>query len=105
MKEEGTCRQEIRAYEKKIENWSCSVKSDHKGTTASSPKVWFSFPLVFMQLKEDRHVYIVGGYILHRKHFRHHVLASEMYNHWKLLEMIKSVEFKNIHPLICGIIV
>lgn len=38
-------------------------------------------------------------------YFRHHVLPSEMYNHWKLLEKIKSVEFQNIHPLICGIIV
>ncbi|XP_056888761.1 coiled-coil domain-containing protein 112-like [Takifugu flavidus] len=38
LKEERTCRQELRAYEKKIENWSHSVKSDPKGNTASSPK-------------------------------------------------------------------
>lgn len=39
LKEERTCRQEIRAYEKKIENWSCSVKSDPSGNSASTPKV------------------------------------------------------------------
>lgn len=39
LKEERTCRQEIRAYEKKIENWSRSVKSDPSGNTASTPKV------------------------------------------------------------------
>uniref|UniRef100_A0A674MWV7 Coiled-coil domain containing 112 n=1 Tax=Takifugu rubripes TaxID=31033 RepID=A0A674MWV7_TAKRU len=38
LKEERTCRLELRAYEKKIENWSHSVKSDPKGNTASSPK-------------------------------------------------------------------
>uniref|UniRef100_H3CC04 Coiled-coil domain containing 112 n=1 Tax=Tetraodon nigroviridis TaxID=99883 RepID=H3CC04_TETNG len=38
LKEERACRQEIRAYEKKIENWSCCVKSDPSGNTTSPPK-------------------------------------------------------------------
>ncbi|XP_008284532.1 coiled-coil domain-containing protein 112 [Stegastes partitus] len=38
LKEERTCRQEITAYEKKIENWSVAVKSNPKLPTAPTVK-------------------------------------------------------------------
>ncbi|KAM9360675.1 coiled-coil domain-containing protein 112 [Symphorus nematophorus] len=38
LKEERTCRQEITAYEKKIENWSVAVKSEPKLTSAPAVK-------------------------------------------------------------------
>ncbi|XP_076010365.1 coiled-coil domain-containing protein 112 [Genypterus blacodes] len=38
LKEERTCRQEINACEKKIENWSLAVKSDHKLPSAATVK-------------------------------------------------------------------
>ncbi|XP_044051527.1 coiled-coil domain-containing protein 112 isoform X2 [Siniperca chuatsi] len=38
LKEDRTCRQEITAYEKKIENWSIAVKSDPKLPTAPTVK-------------------------------------------------------------------
>ncbi|TMS03167.1 Geranylgeranyl transferase type-1 subunit beta [Larimichthys crocea] len=40
LKEDRTCRQEITAYEKKIENWSLAVKTDPKLPTAPNAKVW-----------------------------------------------------------------
>uniref|UniRef100_A0A3Q3BGS3 Coiled-coil domain containing 112 n=1 Tax=Kryptolebias marmoratus TaxID=37003 RepID=A0A3Q3BGS3_KRYMA len=39
LKEERTCRQEVNAYEKKIENWNLAVKSNSKLPTASTLKV------------------------------------------------------------------
>ncbi|KAF7668115.1 hypothetical protein LDENG_00029210 [Lucifuga dentata] len=38
LKEEKTCRQEINAYEKKIENWSIAVKSDPRVPSAATVK-------------------------------------------------------------------
>ncbi|XP_017269191.1 coiled-coil domain-containing protein 112 [Kryptolebias marmoratus] len=38
LKEERTCRQEVNAYEKKIENWNLAVKSNSKLPTASTLK-------------------------------------------------------------------
>ncbi|XP_019115428.2 coiled-coil domain-containing protein 112 isoform X2 [Larimichthys crocea] len=38
LKEDRTCRQEITAYEKKIENWSLAVKTDPKLPTAPNAK-------------------------------------------------------------------
>ncbi|XP_038559460.1 coiled-coil domain-containing protein 112 isoform X2 [Micropterus salmoides] len=38
LKEERTCRQEVTAYEKKIENWSLAVKSEPKLPRASTVK-------------------------------------------------------------------
>lgn len=36
LKEERMCRQEVTAYEKKIENWSLAVKSDPRRPAAAA---------------------------------------------------------------------
>lgn len=46
LKEERACRQEVNAYEKKIENWSHHVKAIPKLPAASNIKV-FSFLFFF----------------------------------------------------------
>lgn len=42
LKEERTCRQEITAYEKKIENWSLVVRPEPRLPTAATDKVSLS---------------------------------------------------------------
>lgn len=46
LKEEWTCRQEITAYEKKIENWSLAVKTNPK--LPAAPTVRVCLCLVFL---------------------------------------------------------
>lgn len=42
LKEERTYRQELTAYEKKIENWTLTVKTDSRLPTATNVKVCLS---------------------------------------------------------------
>lgn len=94
------CKQEISAYEKKIENWSCSVKSKLSGNTASTPKVRFRFPLLV-----DCFYFITRGWTWVA------IIYIENASGWLLkciisrLELLKSIEFGHVHLLICSIIV
>lgn len=46
MREERTCRQDIIAYEKKMESWSLAVQSHSKLPTAAIVKVCTLVPIV-----------------------------------------------------------
>lgn len=80
QKEERTCRQEITAYEKKIENWSLASKSNPKLPTAPTVKVSY---LCFLRFN----VYAMKRWCVWVKSLRVRLIVINIY-HKKVLILL-----------------